>query len=168
MSDQSLTQNKPTNTIEYSGILLGLLANAIISIKSTQYNGTSSDSLKWMFLLAIVSLILSIILNFAVTQFKAQTKTPKHDLEKILDISHYFFLGGLIMTASIIISIITTPNYAILSAFFLIAAIGIIKYITKTKPETEGQFKSCKNESLHSGSSKRPPRHPKKQKTKVF
>lgn len=121
-----------------------------------------------MFLLAIVSLLLSIILNFAVTQFKAQTKTAKYDIEKILEISHYFFLGGLIMPAVIIISIVTTPISAILSASSLIAAIRIIKYETKIKPETEEQLIYCKNETLHFGSSKRPPRHPKKQKTKVF
>jgi hypothetical protein len=84
-------------------------------------------------LFALLFIITNVVLEFSI---KLYAPFPEHSTEKILEISNYCSLFGLLMTAAIIIDILA--NIYIAAGFLAVALLllRIIQYRTKIKPKT--------------------------------
>jgi uncharacterized membrane protein YhfC len=129
MTESIQIQDKIATSIGFSGVSLAFLANAIIAIR----HDTIGLELKFMFIFALLFIITNVVLEFSI---KLYAPFPEHSTEKILEISNYCSLFGLLMTAAIIIDILA--NICIAAVFLAVALLLLItiQYHTKIKQKT--------------------------------
>jgi hypothetical protein len=127
MKDQNAIKDNATTIIGFAGVLLGLLVNALTTIKFNEFNNTLNNTqytasidqytsifLKLIFLVATGCLMLSII-NGVTTHYELVNKNPKktnageliNDPENILKISVKWLVYGLVLITAVIAIMIT-------------------------------------------------------------
>jgi hypothetical protein len=121
-------QDKIATSVGFSGVLLAFLANTIIAIR----HDTIDLGLKFLFFLATLCITMNIVLEFLI---KLNAPFQKLNTEKIIKISNDCFLAGLLVTAAIIIDILTNIYIAVIFALAAALLLRVIVYKTKIKPE---------------------------------
>jgi cytochrome bd-type quinol oxidase subunit 2 len=123
LQDIELMKDKATKKFEFTGLLLGLLVNAITTIKFNDYGQLASILMKFLFL--GTAFCFAICILFGLSTFRMSTVDNIKDISDDLETSNKWFVRGFVALFSVIPVMLYGANINVLMIFVCLIIIVV-------------------------------------------